>query len=70
MLAWRLQAIVTMRRLFKTILPAVAMAVVWIAAGASAEGVDDGLEPDERSEQTHHEERERPAGRHGSYGPL
>jgi acyl-CoA thioesterase-1 len=36
MLAWRLQAIVTMRRLFKTILPAVAVAVVWTASSANA----------------------------------
>src|SRR6185436_11914036 len=36
MLAWRVQAIVTMRRLFKTILPAVALAIVWVASGANA----------------------------------
>jgi acyl-CoA thioesterase-1 len=36
MLAWRVQAIVTMRRLFKTILPALALAIVWVTSGANA----------------------------------
>src|SRR5215475_12843383 len=36
MLAWRPQAIVSMRRLFKTILPVLVLAMAWAAPGANA----------------------------------